>query len=163
MRTSCTRSASGHTNASADPAGPGRPAVLSVKKVLAGRGAVDYYLMSLPPAGRDLASPLEPRARSTSAGRSPASGRRRRRSVRPLADVRRRARPRPWRAKGRYGSAGPRAVGPGTEVDLGHEPLAPLHQRAGPLTCSAPSLARCHRCHSSSGSARTTVGTDPTA
>ncbi len=37
-------SASGHTNASADPAGRWRRVVLSVKKVLAGRGAVDYYL-----------------------------------------------------------------------------------------------------------------------
>lgn len=33
----------GHTNASPDPAG-GPPPVLSVKKVYAGRGAVDYYL-----------------------------------------------------------------------------------------------------------------------
>jgi conjugative relaxase-like TrwC/TraI family protein len=36
--------ASGHTNASPDPAGPKARVVLSVKKVYAGRGAVDYYL-----------------------------------------------------------------------------------------------------------------------
>lgn len=36
--------ATGHTNASADSAGWAAPGVLSVKKVLAGRGAVDYYL-----------------------------------------------------------------------------------------------------------------------
>lgn len=44
MGTPCVESASGHTNALSKWDGRRAPDVLSVKKVLAGRGAVDYYL-----------------------------------------------------------------------------------------------------------------------
>ena len=59
--TPCVTPASGRTNASRDPRGPRPSAVLTVKKILAGRGAVDYYLNQtrrgladyyLPPADR---------------------------------------------------------------------------------------------------------------